>query len=141
MRVACVRAGLVLSGDGGALAKLLPIFKTGTGGRVGSGRQWYSWIHITDAVGIYLLALDRIDGAINATAPNPTRNAEFTEALGRALHRPAALPAPPFMLKLALGEGATIVLEGQRVVPARAQAEGYAFSYPDLEGALQQILA
>jgi hypothetical protein len=141
MRVACVRAGLVLSRDGGALAKLLPIFKAGTGGRVGSGRQWYSWIHIADAVGIYLLAIDRVDGAINATAPNPVRNAEFSEMLGRALHRPAAVPAPPFMLKLALGEGATIVLEGQRVLPARAQAEGYAFAYPQLEGALQQIVS
>lgn len=140
MRVACVRTGLVLSIDGGALAKLLPIFKAGTGGRVGSGRQWYSWIHIEDAVGIYLLALDRIDGAINATAPHPVRNAEFSDTLARVLHRPSAVPAPPFMLKLMLGEGATIVLDGQRVLPARAQAEAYAFAYPHLDGALTQIV-
>lgn len=141
MRVACVRAGLVLSTDGGALQKLLPVFKSGTGGRVGSGKQWYSWIHIDDAIGIYVLALDRIDGAINATAPNPASNAEFADALGRALHKPSAFPAPPFMLKLMLGEGATLVLDGQRVLPARAQAEGYTFKFPALDGALTNLLA
>lgn len=141
MRVACVRSGLVLAANGGALQKLLPIFKAGTGGRAGSGQQWYSWIHVDDVVGIYLLALDGVDGAVNATAPNPVRNAEFTDRLGRALHRPAALPAPPFMLKLALGEGATLVLDGQRVLPARAQAEGYVFKFPTLETALKNILS
>ncbi|HET9096247.1 MAG TPA: TIGR01777 family oxidoreductase [Candidatus Baltobacteraceae bacterium] len=141
MRVACVRAGLVLSSDGGALQKLLPVFKSGTGGRVGSGKQWYSWIHIDDAVGIYLLALDRIGGAINASAPNPVRNAEFSDMLGRALHKPSAIPAPPFVLKFMLGEGATLVLDGQRVLPARAQAEGYAFKFPALDGALANLLA
>lgn len=140
MRVACVRAGLVLAANGGALAKLLPIFKAGTGGRVGSGRQWYSWIHIDDAVGIFLLALDRIDGAVNATAPNPVRNAEFVETMAGVLHRPCALPAPPFMLKLALGEGATLVLDGQRVLPARAQSDGYSFKFSELEAALADLL-
>lgn len=140
MRVACVRAGLVLSANGGALARLLPIFKAGTGGRVGSGRQWYSWVHIDDAVGIFLLALDRIDGAVNATAPNPVRNAEFVETMARVLHRPCALPAPPFMIKLALGEGATLVLDGQRVLPARAQSEGYSFAFPELEAALADLV-
>lgn len=141
MRVACVRAGLVLSSDGGALQRLLPIFKAGTGGRAGSGRQWYSWIHIDDAIGVYLLALDRIEGAINATAPNPLRNAEFSDALARKLHKPAAIPAPPFMLKVMLGEGATLVLDGQRVLPSRAQTEGYAFKYPTLDAALDDLLA
>lgn len=141
MRVARVRTGLVLCADGGALQKLLPVFKSGTGGRAGSGKQWYSWIHIEDAVGIYLLALDRIDGAINATAPNPVRNADFADALGRALRKPSAFPAPPFMLKLLLGEGATLVLDGQRVLPARAQAEDYAFKFPALDGALANLLA
>jgi uncharacterized protein (TIGR01777 family) len=141
MRVACVRAGLVLSADGGALAKLLPLFKAGTGGRVGSGKQWYSWIHIDDAVGIFMLALDRIGGAINATAPQPVRNEEFVETLSRELNRPAFVPAPPFMLRIALGEGATLVLDGQRVLPARAQTEGYAFHYAQLQGALAAIVA
>jgi uncharacterized protein (TIGR01777 family) len=140
MRVACVRSGLILSAEGGALAKLLPLFKAGTGGRVGSGRQWYSWIHIRDAVGLYLLALDRVDGAMNSTAPNPVRNAEFVERLANALHRPAVLPAPAIVLKLALGEGSTIVLDGQRVLPARAQSEGYAFKFPHLDGALDDLL-
>jgi uncharacterized protein (TIGR01777 family) len=140
MRVATLRAGLVLARDGGALARLLPLFKAGTGGRVGSGRQWYSWIHIDDVIALYLLAIDRIEGALNATAPQPVRNEEFTAALGRALHRPTAIPAPPFMLKLMLGEGATIVLDGQRVLPQRAQAEGYVFKFPTLDEALADII-
>lgn len=141
MRVACVRAGLILASDGGVLARLIPLFKAGTGGRVGSGRQWISWIHIDDAIGLYLLALDRIDGAINATAPEPIRNSGFVEVLAKVLHRPAVIPAPPFMLKLALGEGATLVLDGQRVLPERAQAEGYAFKFPDIESALENVTA
>lgn len=140
MRVAIVRAGLVLGTDGGALAKLLPLFKAGTGGRAGSGTQWYSWIHIDDAVGIYLLAIDRAQGALNGTAPNPVPNKQFTETLAHVLHRPAALPAPAFMVKLALGEGAKLVLEGQRVIPERTIAEGYAFKFPTLERALSNLL-
>jgi uncharacterized protein (TIGR01777 family) len=140
MRVACVRAGLILGTDGGALARLLPVFKAGTGGRVGNGKQWYSWIHVRDAVGIYLLALDRIDGAINATAPNPVRNEEFTETLAHALHRPAALPAPPFLLKMMLGEGATLVLEGQRVLPQRALSDGFPFAFSTLSDALANLI-
>lgn len=140
MRVAAVRAGLVLGTDGGALPKLLPLFKSGTGGRAGSGKQWYSWIHVADVAGIYMLALDRIDGAVNATAPNPVRNQEFTGVMAATLHRPAALPAPAFMLKLALGEGASLVLEGQRVLPDRALREGYAFKFPTLESALADLL-
>ena len=140
MRVTCVRTGLVLGADGGALAKLLPLFKAGTGGRVGSGRQWYSWIHIDDAIGVYRMAIDGAAGVLNATAPNPVRNAEFSSILGKTLRRPASLPAPPFMLKLALGEGAVLVLEGQRVLPERTQAEGYAFRFPELEAALEDIV-
>jgi uncharacterized protein len=140
MRVAIVRCGLVLGTDGGALPKLLPLFKAGTGGRAGSGRQWYSWIHIDDAVGIYMLALDRVEGALNATAPKPVRNDEFTNVLAAVLHRPAALPAPALMLKMALGEGATLILEGQRVLPERAQREGYAFTNPTLDTALTNLL-
>lgn len=140
MRVAAVRCGLILGVDGGALARLLPIFKAGTGGRVGSGKQWYSWIHIDDAIAIYLTALDGIEGAINATAPNPVRNEEFTEALGKALQRPVALPAPPFMLKMLLGEGATVVLDGQRVLPQRALSLGYSFRFPSLDAAFADLI-
>lgn len=141
MRVACVRAGLVLASDGGVLAKLLPVFKSGMGGRAGSGRQWSSWIHIEDTVGIYLLAIDRVAGAINAVAPNPARNAEVAEALGRHLHRPSAVAVPAFVVKAALAEGATLILDGQRVLPARAQTEGYAFKFPQLEDALANLLS
>jgi uncharacterized protein (TIGR01777 family) len=140
MRVACVRAGLVAGKDGGALAKLLPLFRSGAGGRAGSGRQWYSWVHIADAVGIYLLALDRLSGAINATAPNPVTNAQFSETLASVLHRPVVLPAPAFMLKMMLGEGAMVVLEGQRVLPQRALSEGYVFRFPALREALADLL-
>jgi uncharacterized protein (TIGR01777 family) len=140
MRVACVRAGLVLGTDGGALPKLLPLFKAGTGGRAGSGKQWYSWIHIDDAIGIYLLALDRLAGAVNATAPNPVRNAEFADELARVLRRPSALPAPAFAIQFALGEGATLILDGQRALPQRALAEGYTFKFPTLEHALKDLL-
>lgn len=141
MRVACVRNGLALGRDGGVFAKILPVFKTGTGGRLGTGKQWYSWIHIDDLVGIYMLAIDRLAGAINGTAPNPVRNKDFTETLGKALHRPAALPVPKFALKMMLGEGAEMALQGQRVLPERAQAEGYMFKYPTLESAISSLLA
>jgi len=141
MRVAIVRTGLVLGTDGGALARLIPLFRAGTGGRVGSGKQWYSWIHIDDAVAIYLLAIERIDGPINATAPNPVQNETFVQDLARVLHRPSALPVPGFVVKAALGEGAVMVLEGQRVLPQRALNEGYTFKFPDLHAALTNLLA
>lgn len=140
MRVACVRTGLVLGADGGALERILPPFKMGAGGRIGSGRQWYSWIHVDDAVGVYLLALDGASGALNATAPNPVRNAEFTHALAEALHRPAALPVPAFVLKAMLGEGAVVVLEGQRVLPKRTQGLGYTYAFETLDAALADVL-
>jgi uncharacterized protein len=141
MRVAIVRSGLILGTDGGALPKLLPLFRGGVAGRVGTGRQWYSWIHIDDAVGIYVLAIDRIEGVLNATAPNPVRNEDFTQLLASTLHRPAPLPVPAFMVNLALGEGALMVLEGQRVLPERTMREGYVFTYSRLDAALTNLLA
>ncbi|MGH8163904.1 MAG: TIGR01777 family oxidoreductase, partial [Rhodanobacteraceae bacterium] len=140
MRVACVRSGLALGSDGGALEKLLPPFKMGTGGKAGSGKQWYSWIHIADLVGIYLLAIDGLAGAIDATAPNPVSNATFTRELGKALHRPTIFPIPVFAIKSMLGEGASVVLEGQRVLPERALAAGYAFRFSTIEAAFADIL-
>ncbi|MBD5632954.1 MAG: TIGR01777 family protein [Candidatus Eremiobacteraeota bacterium] len=136
MRVAKIRTGLVLGADGGALAKLLPLFKLGLGGIVASGRQWYPWIHIADEIGIYLHAIDGTSGALNATAPNPVRNAEFTHALGKALHRPTLFPAPAFAVGLVLGEGASVVTQGQRVVPTRTLATGYTFRYETIDDAL-----
>jgi len=139
MRVAKVRTGLVLGADGGALAKLLPLFKLGVGGIVASGRQWYPWIHIDDQVGIYLHAIDGTDGVLDATAPNPVRNADFTRALGAALHRPTLFPAPAFAVQLVLGEGASVVTEGQRVLPTRTLATGYRFRFETIEAAFAAI--
>ncbi|MHB8433880.1 MAG: TIGR01777 family oxidoreductase [Candidatus Tyrphobacter sp.] len=139
MRVACIRTGLAL-GKGGMLAKLVPLFRAGMGGRIGDGTSWYSWIHADDLAGIYLSAIDDPDGALNAVAPNPVTNAEFVRELGRALHRPAFLPAPTFALRAALGEGANVLLERQRVLPRRALERGYRFKFPELAGALEDVV-
>ena len=141
MRVACIRTGIVLGRDGGALARLLPIFKAGLGGIIGNGRQWSSWIHIDDVVGIYLLAIDRAESALNATAPEPVRNVDLTWALASALHRPAFLPAPAFALHLMFGEGASVLTTGQRVLPERALSLGYEFAYPQIAPALASAVA
>jgi uncharacterized protein (TIGR01777 family) len=141
LRVAVVRTGLVLGADGGALAKLLPLFKLGLGGVVASGEQWYSWIHIDDIVGIYLRALGGFDGALNATAPSPVKNKEFTAALAAAVRRPAFLPAPGFAISLVLGEAAIIVTEGQRVLPKATLASGFLFNYPEIGAALGAIVS
>jgi uncharacterized protein (TIGR01777 family) len=136
MRVARIRTGIVLGRHGGALARLLPIFQAGLGGIIGNGRQWSSWIHIDDVVGIYLLAVDRAEGALNATAPEPLRNVDFTWALASALHRPAFIPVPAFALHLIFGEGASILTTGQRVLPERTLSLGYEFAYPQIADAL-----
>jgi uncharacterized protein (TIGR01777 family) len=111
------------------------------GGPVGSGRQWFSWIHIDDLVGIIVHALDTesVRGPVNATAPEPRTNADFSKALGRALGRPSWLPVPAFALRLLFGEGADVLLTGQRVLPKRAQASGYKFKYPTAEEALADL--
>ncbi|HEY8312851.1 MAG TPA: TIGR01777 family oxidoreductase [Candidatus Baltobacteraceae bacterium] len=140
MRVTRVRTGVALGAGGGVMEKLLPPFKMGAGGRVGSGKQWYSWVHIDDLIGVYELALGGVDGALNATAPNPVRNADFTHELGKALHRPTIFPVPQFAIKSLLGEGAVAVLEGQRVLPQRTQAEGYVFRFPTIDAAFADVL-
>ncbi|MGB8267138.1 MAG: TIGR01777 family oxidoreductase [Candidatus Velthaea sp.] len=141
LRVALIRTGLALGSDGGALAALLPLFGLGLGGVIASGAQWYSWIHIDDLVGIYLHALDGASGALNATAPNPVTNRTFTKVLGAALKRPTLLPVPAFAIELVLGEGATVVVEGQRVLPQATQRSGYAFTYPALDEALAALVS
>jgi len=140
MRVAIVRTGIVLGLDGGALAQLMPIFKLGGGGNIANGEQWYSWIHIDDQVGVYLDAIDRYDGILNATAPAPVRNKDFTRALAAALHRPAFLPVPAFALQLLFGEGADVVTKGQRVLPEATLASGYVFKYPEIDGAMRALV-
>ena len=142
VRVVNVRTGVVLSKSGGALAKMLPPFRLGVGGPVAGGRQYLPWIHIDDLVGIYLAAVDNDDwsGPVNATAPEPVTNAEFSKALGRALHRPAIAPVPAFAIRLLYGDMAEIVTEGQRAIPARALQLGYTFAHPDLDEALADAL-
>jgi uncharacterized protein (TIGR01777 family) len=138
VRVAALRIGIVLGPDGGALAKMLTPFRAAVGGRLGSGKQWMSWIHRDDVVGLVLAALDgaAYGGPVNATAPTPVRNRDFTAALAAAVHRPAVMPVPGLVLRLALGEMAELLLTGQRVVPAVATAAGYAFKYPELGPAI-----
>jgi uncharacterized protein (TIGR01777 family) len=155
VRVARVRTGVVLAQGEGALGVMTPIFRwlplgsapVGNGGgllKPAAGRQWMSWIHIDDIVGIFLLALDHADaaGPINGTAPNPVRNADFSRALARVLWRPYIPIGPPdSLLELVLGEVAQVVTKGQRVLPAKARALGYSFRYPDLAGALRALFA
>jgi uncharacterized protein (TIGR01777 family) len=141
MRVAIVRTGLALGVDGGALPKLLPPFKIGAGGAIGRGTQWVSWVHIDDLVQIYLRAIDGATGIFNATAPNPVTNAEFVRSLGQVLHRPAAVRTPAIVLRAALGEGAEMLLRGQRVLPERTLGIGYTFIFEKIDAALSSLFA
>lgn len=142
VRVVHPRAGIVLGRDGGALPLMLTPFRLGLGGPIGHGRQWMSWVHIDDVVGLILHAIRQrsVSGPMNSTAPSPVRNREFSRALGRALHRPAVLPTPVFALKLLYGEFANVLATGQRVVPKKASSSGYAFRFPELGGALADVL-
>jgi len=142
IRVVRVRIGIVLGEEGGALAKMLPPFRAFVGGPLGSGTQWMSWIHRDDLVSLLVLALENetVSGALNATAPAPVTMRTFATALGRVLHRPAFVPAPAAVLRLALGEMSTLVLDGQRVLPERALAAGFRFRHPDLEAALRDAV-
>ncbi|TVR52508.1 MAG: TIGR01777 family protein [Puniceicoccaceae bacterium] len=142
-RLVRLRIGLVLSGEGGALAKMLPAFKTGAGGRLGSGQQWVSWVALDDLLGIILAALhdERLTGPVNAVTPHPVRNTEFTETLGEVLHRPAVVPVPAFALKLMFGEMAKeALLASLRLAPARLEAIGHEFAFPELAPALRHAL-
>lgn len=142
LRVCLVRTGVVLSRHGGALAKMLPPFRAGLGGPVAGGDQYMSWIALDDIVGLYVAALDnaRYAGPVNATGPDPVTNAEFSKALGHALHRPAVAPVPKAAVRLLFGEMSQIVTGGQNVLPARALALGYEFRHPELDGALAAAL-
>jgi uncharacterized protein len=143
VRVVRLRTGVVLDPGGGALGKMLPPFKLGVGGPVAGGAQYISWIHAEDLVGIALAAIDSTQwrGAVNATAPEPQRNRDFSKALGRVLHRPSLLPVPGSALRLLYGEMAMIVTSGVRALPARALVNGYEFRYGRLDRALRAALA
>ncbi len=142
MRVVLVRTGVVLDKDGGALGKMLPFFKAGVGGPVAGGRQLMPWIHRDDVLGIYLRALDDTSwsGPVNATAPKPVSNREFSKALGAALHRPAFAPVPAFAIKVLYGEMSEIVTKGQNAIPKRTIQLGYEHRHPQLEEALRAAL-
>ena len=144
MRTVMLRFGVVLAREGGALGRMLLPFKLGAGGRIGNGRQWMAWVSLADAVGaaIYAIETDSLRGPVNVTAPHPATNAEFTKALGSALHRPTLLPTPTFGLKLLLGGEAVdgLLLASQRVLPRKLEASGFAFTHADVQSALQAAL-
>lgn len=142
VRTCRVRTGIVIGAGGGALTKMLPFFRFGIGGPLGSGRQWMSWVHLDDVCALYefLLVSDRAIGAYNGTSPNPVTNKEFSRALGRVLHRPSALPVPEPMLRLTLGEVAGCLVTGQKVLPRRAEETGFRFEHPQIEEALRAVL-
>jgi uncharacterized protein len=143
IRVVLARFGVILARDGGALPRIMLPFKLLAGGRLGSGKQWMSWISLEDAVTILLFALEKneVRGPVNAISPEPLRNSEFTRILASAMHRPALFPAPAFALRLALGEMAdALLLSSQRVLPQRLQQAGYRFLHPELKAALDVVL-
>jgi hypothetical protein len=143
VRVVNFRLGVVLTRDGGALKQMLTPFRMGAGGRIGSGKQWMSWIALDDVVGAILFALgtETLTGPVNLVAPNPATNADFTKALGQALHRPTMFPVPAAAIKIALGEmGETMLLNGQRVAPKKLQESGYQFLHPEIGEALRSML-
>lgn len=142
LRTCIIRTGLVVGPGGGFLSRMLPMFKLGLGGPIGDGKQWMSWIHLDDHIGLTLRLLNdsSTNGIYNATAPNPVSNREFTRCLAQALGRPAFLPAPAALLRLALGEMAQLLLGGQRVLPKRLMELGFEFRYPHLQEALEDAL-
>ena len=141
-RVVITRFGIVLGEKGGALAQMIPLFKKFIGGPIGSGQQWFSWVHIKDLAEIFafLIKNPEISGPVNICSPNPVKNKDFAKALGRALHRPSFFPAPGFMIKWVLGEFGSVILEGQRVLPRRLLKKGFIFQYSSIDKALQSIV-
>jgi uncharacterized protein (TIGR01777 family) len=143
IRTCLIRTGIVLGKNGGALSKMLPPFKMGLGGRIGYGKQWMSWIHLDDLVGIILYCInnDDLKGAVNGTSPNPVINEVFTKTLGTALKRPTIFPMPEIVIKLLMGQmGEELLLSGKRVLPRKALDAGYIFKYKTLEDALINVV-
>lgn len=141
-RVAVMRFGVVLGKGGGAMATMKTTFQLGLGGPIGDGQQWFPWIHLDDLVAavLFLLTAEECRGAFNFTAPQPVRQKEFARQLGSALHRPACLPTPAFVMKLALGEFGRSLLQGQKVLPRALTDSGFLFTYPELPPALREIV-
>lgn len=140
LRVAIIRVGVVMGKNGGALTKMVPLFKLGVGGKLGSGDQYMSWVHVEDLAAMFVTALtdESISGPYNGTAPYPATNSDFTKVLGKVLRRPAILPAPEFALKTILGEMSAIVLEGQKVLPKKFKEKNFHYRYPTLEMTLKE---
>lgn len=140
LRVVIIRVGVVIGRGGGALSKMLPIFKLGLGGKLGHGNQYMSWIHVEDVAGMYIEAVtdSSMKGIYNGTAPYPATNAEFTQALGKLLKRPTFAPAPSFALKAVLGEMSDVVLNGQKVLPVKFKEKNFRYRYPTLEKTLKE---
>jgi uncharacterized protein (TIGR01777 family) len=142
MRVVTLRIGMILGSDGGAVPVLRRIFRLGIGGRLGSGRQWAPWIHVSDLARLFLYAVENevLRGPVNAVAPGVVRNADFTRALAKVLRRPAMLPAPAFVLKRLPGGMGDVFLHSQRLVPAVAQSAGFTWLFPEIDGAMKDVL-
>jgi uncharacterized protein (TIGR01777 family) len=142
-RVVLTRFGIVLGAGGGALGQMIPLFKKFVGGPIGSGRQWFSWVHIEDLTEAFLFLLkhQEISGPVNVCSPHPVRNKELAKALGKALHRPSFLAAPGFMIRLVLGEFGSVILKGQRVLPRRLLESGFVFQHPDIHEALESVVS
>jgi uncharacterized protein len=140
-RVVITRFGIVMGEKGGALSQMIPLFKKYIGGPIGSGKQWFSWIHIKDLAEAFAFLLKHIEisGPVNVCSPNPVRNKDLAKALGKTLHKPSFMPAPGFMIKLVLGEFGSVILEGQRVIPKKLLENGFVFQYADIHKALQNI--
>jgi hypothetical protein len=141
-RVAVMRFGVVLGKNGGALAKMIPAFKSFAGGPIGSGKQWFPWIHLEDLISAvtFIIKNQDIKGPVNFCAPNPVRNRDFAKALGRILGRPSFMRAPSFMIRTLMGEMGSIVMSSQRVVPDKLLKHGFEFQYPDVEKALNNLI-
>ena len=142
-RVAVMRFGVILGKNGGAMAKLIPAFKMFVGGPLGDGKQWFPWLHLDDLMAAIEFVLDHqeVNGPLNFCAPNPVRNRELAHALGEVLGRPSAMPAPAFMIRLAMGEFGDVFLGSQRAVPAKLLNHGFSFQYPEIRGAIRAIVA
>jgi len=143
IRVIPMRFGMVLGKNGGGIARMAPLFRCCLGGRIGNGKQWVSWIHIKDLVNALLFLINKpaLSGPVNFTSPNPVRNKNLVESLATVLHRPAFLPVPGLMLKLVWGELASVLLNGQRALPKKLLENGFTFSFPEIDSALENLIA
>ena len=137
-----MRFGVILGKDGGAMAKMIPAFKFFVGGSMGSGRQWFPWLHLTDLMAAvqFMLDNDQVKGPVNFCAPNPTRYRDLAKTLGKALNRPAVMPAPAFLIRFALGEFGDVFLASQRTVPHKLLSHGFSFQYPNITDAIRAVV-